>query len=125
MATDLPIEWKLIAEEHAKLVRRTCKPGSNIEINDARAHLIHMVLGIAGEAGELVDAIKKCVIYDKILDIQNVIEELGDLEWYMEGLRQGLGLTREQVLTYNINKLNMRYPSTYSNAAAQERADKK
>jgi len=50
---------------------------------------------------------------------------MGDLEFYMEGLRQGLGITREEVLAHNIAKLSKRYSSgSYSDKHAQERADK-
>lgn len=113
-----------VYEDHAFLVERTCKDGSEIETTGMQRHYIHMVLGIAGEAGELVDAIKKHVIYNKPLDLENVVEELGDIEWYMEGLRASIGVTREQVLAYNIEKLNKRYPAKYSDNDAQNRADK-
>lgn len=86
--------------------------------------LIHMVLGICGEAGELLDAVKKQVIYRKELDRDNIIEELGDCEFYLEGLRQALDLTREQILAANIAKLQKRYADGYSDKAAHERADK-
>jgi NTP pyrophosphatase (non-canonical NTP hydrolase) len=85
-----------------------------------------MATGVAGEAGELLDAVKKAAIYCKPVDIDNVIEELGDLEFYMEGLRQRFGLTREECLEANISKLSIRYKSgVYSNGQAQDRADKK
>lgn len=112
---------------HSDMVRALVKPGEQIaeEINAEDAHLMHMAVGISGEAGELLDAIKKQVIYRKELDRQNVIEELGDLEFYMEGLRQGLGVTREQCLQANIDKLGTRYKNfQYSNEKAQARADK-
>jgi hypothetical protein len=55
----------------------------------------------------------------------NVIEELGDLEFYMEQLRQALLLSREETLAANIAKLSKRYEGlNYSDAAAQARADK-
>ncbi|MBE1301580.1 MAG: nucleotide pyrophosphohydrolase [Alteromonadaceae bacterium] len=112
---------------HADMVNALAKPGEQIaeEINADDAHLMHMAIGISGEAGELLDAIKKRVIYRKDLDMVNVIEELGDLEFYMEGLRQGLGITREQCLQANIDKLGTRYKNfEYSNEKAQARADK-
>lgn len=105
----------------------TCKSGLDIvaEMTPESAHLVHMALGVAGEAGELVDAIKKHAIYGKELDIFNVIEELGDIEWYMQGIRSALGITREEVLKYNIAKLEKRYPSEgYSDTEAVARADK-
>ena len=84
-----------------------------------------MAMGVSGESGELLDAIKKATIYRKPIDMDNVIEELGDLEFYMEGLRQGLGITREQTLEANIKKLSVRYASlSYSDQQAQDRADK-
>ena len=43
------------------------------------------------------------------IDRENVIEELGDLEFYMEGVRQNLGITREETLNHNIQKLSKRY----------------
>lgn len=113
-----------VFEDHAALVKRTCKPGIAIVLVASEAHAVHMALGIAGEAGELVDAIKKHAIYSKPLDVENVVEELGDIEWYMEGLRAALGITREQVLQHNVDKLNKRYPQQYSDADAQKRADK-
>jgi hypothetical protein len=59
------------------------------------------------------------------VDIENVIEELGDLEFYMEGVRQAFGLSREQTIQGNIAKLGVRYAGLkYSDAAAHQRADK-
>lgn len=94
------------------------------EISAEQMHIMHMAIGISGEAGELLDAIKKNVIYQKALDRENVIEELGDIEFYMEGLRQGLGITREETIIHNIAKLGKRYNGSYSNEAAKTRADK-
>jgi hypothetical protein len=48
-------------------------------------HLLHMGLGVIGEWGELVDAIKKSAIYGKPLDTVNLTEEVGDVTWYMAG----------------------------------------
>lgn len=112
--------------EHAKMVKALAKSGEAIkeEMTPVDAHLFHMAAGISGEAGELLDAIKKAVIYRKELDHTNVVEELGDLEFFMEGLRQGLGITREETLTANIDKLSVRYSGGYSDAAAKARADK-
>lgn len=86
--------------------------------------IMHAAIGVAGEGGEILDAVKKMWAYNKELDLTNVIEELGDLEFYMEALRQKLNLSREMILNHNIAKLSVRYPKGYSDQAAQERADK-
>ena len=111
----------------SNMVAALAKSGEDItnEMNPTKAHILHMAVGIAGEAGELLDAIKKAVIYNKPLDMENVIEELGDLEFYMEGLRQGVSVTREQTINANISKLGVRYMGfKYTDESAQKRADK-
>lgn len=70
----------LTFQEYSPLAMRTCK---ELPRED---HITHMVLGIIGEVGELVDAVKRHYIYGKPLDIANVKEEIGDLSWYVAGL---------------------------------------
>jgi len=87
--------------------------------------LLHAAVGIAGEAGELLDAVKKHWAYEKPLDRENVIEELGDLEFYMQALRNNIGVPRSFIIQKNQEKLSKRYASLhYSNQAAVARADK-
>lgn len=95
------------------------------EIEGTQAHLLHMAVGIAGEAAELLDAVVKYVEGER-LDVDNCIEELGDIEFYMEGFRDAICFTRENILDANIEKLSVRYNGlNYSDQAAQDRADKK
>jgi NTP pyrophosphatase (non-canonical NTP hydrolase) len=111
---------------HQELVTNLVKPGGQIakEITPLQAHMLHMVLGIAGEAGELVDAVKKHVVYRKELDVANVIEEIGDLQFYIEGLCQAIGKSPGFCMAANVEKLTKRYGEKYSDKAAIERADK-
>ena len=93
-------------------------------LNHKEAHLLHMATGIAGESGEILDNIVQALASKKI-DRENLVEELGDLEFYMEGIRSCIGIAREEVLEYNYHKLmKKRYPNGYSNEAALARADK-
>ena len=110
-----------------KMTLALAKDGEDIlkNLTPEQANMWHMVTGIGGEAGEIVDCIKKHVIYQKPLDIENIKEELGDLLFYMSNLMQSVGLSFEEVLQHNIDKLSVRYSSgKYSNQQAQERADK-
>lgn len=112
---------------HSEMVEALCKSGELIrsELTAQDAHNLHMIIGVSGEAGELVDCVKKAIIYRKPIDMENLIEELGDLEFYMEGLRQSFGITRSQTLSHNIAKLSKRYEGLkFTNEAAQLRADK-
>lgn len=86
---------------------------------------LHSVLGVCGEAGELADCIKKETIYGKPLDRANLIEELGDLKFYIQAVQNLYNLTEQDILQANANKLAARYKGlTYSDAAAIAREDK-
>ena len=115
-----------LERDHSKVVSNLSKDGNDIikSLTSESAHLWHMSSALCGEAGELFDAIKKYAIYENNLDMNNVIEELGDIEFYLEGVRASLGITRLETLANNILKLDQRYGDGYSNSAAQERADK-
>jgi NTP pyrophosphatase (non-canonical NTP hydrolase) len=112
--------------EYEQLVYSLAKPAESLldDMSEKQIDVWHQATGVATEAGELLDAAKKYAIYNKPLDFENVIEELGDLEFYMERLRQILKITRTQVIDHNMAKLRKRYGSKYSDHAAQARADK-
>lgn len=87
--------------------------------------LNHAAMGVAGEAGEFVDAIKRHTIYGKEIDITNVQEEIGDALFYLQATVNKLGLVWEDIIHQNVTKLEARYPAgTYSDADAIARADK-
>ena len=112
---------------HSEMVAALVKPGDAIiqSLTPETMDLLHAAVGISGEAGELLDAVKKAAIYNKPIDRENVIEELGDLEFYMEQLRQRIGVSRGETLAANIAKLSVRYQGLrYTDQAAQDRADK-
>lgn len=93
-------------------------------MTDEQYHLLHMAIGIAGEAAELLEATVNYCLSNK-WDNEHITEELGDLEFYLEGFRQGPGMFREEPLAHNLNKLAVRYAGyKYTDTAAQERADK-
>jgi NTP pyrophosphatase (non-canonical NTP hydrolase) len=114
-------------ELYSEFVDSLVKPGEQMceEITPFKAHLNHMAMLLAGECGELVDAIKKHTIYGKDLDYVNVIEELGDIEFALEAIRKAFTISREEVLAHNVDKLTKRYnEGRYSDQAAKDRADK-
>lgn len=86
--------------------------------------VLHAAVGAAGEGGELLDAVKKAWVYNAPLRSENLIEEAGDTLFYLQALANAMGLTLEFFLTENMRKLEKRYPSGYSDEAAQTRADK-
>lgn len=113
--------------KHQHMVYKLWKPGEEImqTITPERLELLHGAIGMATEACEIADAIKAHVIYNKPLDMENIEEELGDLEFFMEAFRQVLRIEREYTLLGNIEKLGKRYKDhEYSDEQARNRADK-
>lgn len=113
--------------DYTKFVESLKKPGQAIidSLDPKKADLLHLSVLLADECGELVGALKKHCIYGKDLDFKNVIEELGDIEFALSGIRSTLGIDRDLVLADNMFKLNKRYSAgRYSDEQAIERADK-
>lgn len=85
-------------------------------------NMLHAVMGIATEAGELMEATWLSMFQGKGLDRANLVEELGDGEWYAALLRGELGVSQENVQKGNIAKLKARYPDKeWDRAAALNR----
>lgn len=85
-------------------------------------NFLHAALGIGSESGEIVDIAKRKFAYNKPVDVVHAAEEIGDLMWYLNLCVQSLGLTWEQVLRMNIDKLSIRYPNLeYSDDKALNR----
>lgn len=91
---------------------------------DEKFDLTHAALGLAGEAGEFADAVKKHTVYGRPLDRGNAIEELGDLLWFVALGCATLGVTMAEVAQQNIDKLKLRYPDKYEDLLAHKRLDK-
>lgn len=70
-------------------------------------------LGLAGESGECCDILKKHRFQGHELDVNHLIEELGDVMWYVAEAAAGLGVTLEDVAKRNVEKLELRYPSGF------------
>ena len=100
---------------------RTKSPYCNIPPAD----LLHAVLGIVTEAGELTDALKRFIFYVPNdvckVDKTNIAEELGDLMWYIALACNYLGVDFDTVQRQNIAKLQARYPDKFDSNHAQVR----
>jgi NTP pyrophosphatase (non-canonical NTP hydrolase) len=81
---------------------------------------LNFALGVGGEAGEVLECIKKHNFHGKVLDIEHLTEEIGGLLWYIEALCQNTGITLEQAMEFNIKQLQARHGGTAFN---RERAD--
>lgn len=101
--------------------RQGIRTGRPDEID--KYNLNHAALGIAGESGEVVDLLKKYIIYGKELERDKLVEELGDLLFYLDALVDDIGSSWDEIREKNYNKLSTRYPEGYSDEAAIKRRD--
>lgn len=66
--------------------------------------IIYPALGLAGEAGEVAEKVKKW-IRDGVLDKDAVAKELGDVLWYLAAIAGDLDVNLQDVAEKNIQKL--------------------
>jgi NTP pyrophosphatase (non-canonical NTP hydrolase) len=79
-----------------------------LRINHGTDPISHCALGVAGEAGEVADIIKKSQYPNGKLDEAHLREELGDVLWYVTALAGRIGVTLEVLMHLNIAKLEIR-----------------
>lgn len=92
----------------------------NVELTE-KEKLSMLALGIAGEAGEIVDTLKKVLYHGHELDLEKLIFELGDLEYYLQHLKKHYKISDEKVYINNIMKIYKRYPQGFSEEASKNR----
>lgn len=79
---------------------------------------LHAAMGVATESGELVDSFKRAVFYGVELDKTNIVEEVGDIFWYIALLADEIGFSIQDCMDANIRKLQARYPERFSEESA-------
>lgn len=87
--------------------------------------LANAALGLTGEAGEVADIIKKHLYQGHDLYPSEVIEELGDVIWYVALMADYFNVTLGFVMQQNITKLKARYPEGFDPVKSVNREEKK
>jgi NTP pyrophosphatase (non-canonical NTP hydrolase) len=100
-----------------------------------RAMVDHFRGGVCEESGELSSVLKKHVVYGQPLTtvmkedgqtmLTHIIEEIGDVRFFLQALMNMFGISEQAILQHNANKLSKRYSQlAYSDTAANTRLDK-
>lgn len=95
---------------------------ANVEHGERDRRLIS-ALGVAGEAGEVVELLKKFEGHGHPTDPARLASELGDLLWYVSDLATAYGLSLEAIARGNVEKLERRYPTGFSSDCSLARVD--
>lgn len=104
--------------EYQKLAMTTQNPALS-----ERDVLLNGVMGLCGESGEAIDIVKKWLAQGHELDKAHLAKELGDIAWYLAETATALGLTLEEILQANIDKLRARYPEGFSTEKSLHREE--
>lgn len=83
----------------------------------------NMIMGLAGESGEIADHIKKVFYQGHELNRKHLAEEIGDLMFYIVNLSTLYDLSMENILDYNIEKLKKRYKNGFTSEESINRQE--
>ena len=107
---------KLTANDYQRMAMRTAG-----EYDTDYDQLRNAAYGLNGEAGEVIDLLKKHEFQGHDLPDEKLIDECGDVLWYCALLADALGFTLEEVMNRNIDKLRKRYPDGFDKARSINR----
>ena len=104
--------------EYQRLSRRTAE-------YPREAWLIYPALGLAGEAGEVAEHVKKAIRDDggEVSEERRtaMAKELGDVLWYVSQLASELGLELDEIAQINLDKLLSRQRRGVLSGSGDER----
>ena len=104
--------------EYQKLAMTTLNPALS-----EKDVLINGVMGLCGESGEAIDIVKKWLAQGHELDKEKLAKELGDICWYLAETATALGLSLEDIMSANIEKLKKRYPEGFDTDRSVNRTE--
>jgi len=104
--------------------RATVKRTYNTADDFGDLDTLHALVGLTGEIGELADAVKRNQFYGLELDTDNVVEEIGDILYYLSALMLCFDISFDEVVIANQSKLERRYPDGFTRKDSILRRDK-
>jgi NTP pyrophosphatase (non-canonical NTP hydrolase) len=113
----------MTALEYTEVVKSRCSDKPEKEISDHSQMIVFYALGLAGEAGEVADLVKKAIFHNHGLDVTKLKKELGDVLWYITALCLKTGLGLDEVMQANADKVRLRYPDGFNSEDSKKRVD--
>jgi NTP pyrophosphatase (non-canonical NTP hydrolase) len=120
---------KLSIEEYQEGTGKTAKNDysdlTDLENDDLEQKLqqLNWTMGLAGEAGELTDLIKKETFHGHDVPRDEKIDEAGDILWYLTQFLIVNDITLREVMEYNLEKLGQRYSDGFSKEESKNREE--
>lgn len=127
------------SEKYVEFVKQVTSPASsdiNVLIERMKTldgegvkltHLLTFALGASAELGEAVEIIKKCLLQGKPFSDDakvHLTKEMGDVQFYIAQFCIAMGISLEEIMQINYEKLSARYPEgTFSVYRSENRRD--
>ena len=99
--------WEYYSETYSKKemgLNAYQKAAAKTAIYKAEHSILYPALGLAGEAGEVANKVKK-MLRDGNFDRQAIASEVGDVLWYIAALSRDLNLDMHDLAMKNLEKL--------------------
>lgn len=119
-AEHLKIVFKdnLTANDYQRMAMRTSG-----EYDSQLSKIRNAAYGMNGEAGEVIDVLKKHEFQGHPLDADKLIDETSDVLWYCALMADALNTTLEAIMLHNIEKLKKRYPEGFDKSRSINRTE--
>jgi NTP pyrophosphatase (non-canonical NTP hydrolase) len=111
------------ASTYQQQAARTLIDRPDFTMLDSEIMLLWTTFGLVGEAGEVVEVVKKAVFHRHPLQELKLRKEIGDVCWYLAGLCSVMQWDLSAIMAENIEKLKVRYPNGFSSSDSQTRVD--
>jgi NTP pyrophosphatase (non-canonical NTP hydrolase) len=95
-----------ILEYQKNVVAQFNENPTGVELLD----MLHALVGMSEESGEVLGEYKKIIFHGKKKDKDKIIGEFGDQLWYYLNAIKLAGLSLNEIIEHNKDKLKVRYP---------------
>ncbi|MEN8174102.1 MAG: nucleoside triphosphate pyrophosphohydrolase family protein [Chloroflexota bacterium] len=107
---------ELTLDQYQELASRTAGAGG-----DGQRRMIIAALGLAGEAGEFANLVKKLTAHGHEIPSEELADELGDVLWYLAEAASAINNSLGEIAEQNVDKLRQRYPEGFSSTRSINR----
>ena len=99
------------------------RTASGVTVASDENLMLNGAMGLNGEAGEVIDILKKHIFQGHKLDTEHIAKELGDCLWYIAVCAKGAGYSLDEIAQMNVDKLRKRYPDGFETDKSLHRAE--
>jgi len=97
--------------EYQNEIRKFMNPET---LADKSRVLLNGAMGACGEAGEIMDLLKKWMFHGHDIDVDKLRKEIGDLQFYVSQMADGIDTPLQEIAVGNVTKLSKRYPDGFN-----------